>query len=1175
MAIIKKAKKESNATFIEKQPTHVDPHELEIDVNEGINPARWPINHTTVIYLFTFLLLLIGYIQYQNIPKENFPEIKFPQMFITTVYPGTSPENMENLVTNPIEKEIKNLKGLKKVTSNSFQDFSVITAEFTTETDVDKAMNDVKDAVDKAKQDLPSDLPSDPTIKDVDVSEFPILYVNVYGNYDYGMLNDYAESIQDSIEGMKEIKSVEIVGAPEKELLISVDLFKMQSASITFNDIENAIRGENLTATAGTIQMDNQERQISIKKEFATPEEISDIYINTLKGGAVRLGDIADISMGYKEQESYARLYNKNVITLNIIKASGENLIEASDKIFEMLDRIQLNQLPKDVQISITGDQSERTRTSLHELINTIIIGFLLVTLILMFFMGSQNAAFVALSVPLSCAIAFIVFPIIGFTLNMIVLFAFLLALGIVVDDAIVVIENTHRIFQNGKIPIRRAALIATKEVFLPVLAGTLTTLMPFVPLAFWSGTIGKFMFYLPITLIITLLASLVVAYTINPVFAVTFMKPYTKEDARNARKWTRKTTIMSLVCLILFLVFHFADLPVVANLIAVIYLFILLQKFVLNTIIYNFQNYGWPKVVRAYSRFLAFSLNSSWIVMIGTAIITILSVVAIGLRKPNVVFFPQSEPNQAYVYLSLPIGVDPAYTNEVLKRIEDSVYVALNINPNLDRYNPLVTSIISNVTIGATNPQGTERGNFPNKGKITISFEKFSERDGRSTTKALKKIQNHMPIIPGALISVEQDQGGPSTGLPVVIEFTGDNLMSLAQASDMLIREIKARDIKGLSGLNSDFQQGKPEVIFDIDRNRLNAEGLSTGQVASTLRTAVFGKEVSRFREGKDDYPINIRLNSNQNNNIDQLQNLDITYRDMAMGGQIRQVPISSFVRVEYGSTFGSIKRKNLSRIVTVSSDVKADYNANDIVGEIRDFLPEMVFPDGVTAQIAGEQEEQQETMSFLLTAMAIAVALMFLVIMIQFGSYRRTLIILSEIILALVGVLLGIAVFNITVSIIMMGIGIVALGGIVVRNGILLIEFADQKMHEGISPKEALIQAGEARMTPVLLTATATILGLIPLAVGLNIDFTTLLASGDPNIYFGGDNVAFWGPLSWTMIYGLSFGTILTLVVVPVMLYISLKLGKKWFNKPYIKGEPSETALPDELVMTPEEYA
>ncbi len=1136
----------------------------------GINPAKWPINHTSVIFLITIMLLLFGYYNYVMIPKENFPEIKFPQLIIQTVYPGTSPENMENLVTNPIEKELKGLTGLKELTSNSFQDFSVIIAEFNTETDVEQATQDVKDAVDKAKTDLPTDLPADPSVKEIDVSEIPILYVNIYGNYDYGKLKEYAENIQDSIEDLREIKRVEMVGAPEQEMLVAIDQYKMEAAAISFNDIENAIRGENLSSTAGTVEMGNQKRQLSVKKEFNNATEISNIYIQSPHGGSVRLGDIADVKFDFEEQESFARLYGKNVITLNVIKASGENLIEASDKIFAMLDRIEAHNLPKDVKLNISGDQSEKTRSNLHELINTIIIGFLLVTIILMFFMGTQNALFVALSVPLSCALAFIVFPTIGFTLNMIVLFAFLLALGIVVDDAIVVIENTHRIFANGRIPIKKAALIATQEVFWPVVAGTITTLLPFIPLAFWSGVIGKFMFFLPITLIITLLASLVVAYVINPVFAVRFMKPTEASEYLVKPKWTRRLTIQSIVFVLLFFILHSADMHAFANLTLVVLAFLILEHFVLKRVIYNFQNFTWPKFIDRYTRYLAFCLRHRTAIMVFTLLLFVGSIIALSIRQPKVVFFPGSEPNQAFVYLNLPVGVDPAYTNEVLKRLEDSVNVALNIDPDAQKFNPLVSSIISNVTIGATDPQGTEIGDFPNKGKITISFVKFSDRNGASTSEALKKIQDRMPIIPGADVSVQQDQGGPPTAKPVVIEITGDNLDSLVSTSERLQRKIQQSGIKGMTGLASDFQKGKPEITFDVNRDRLNQEGLSTAQLAMGLRTAVFGKEVSRFRQGKEDYPINIKLKKDQRENIDLLQNLSITYRDMAMGGVIRQVPINPFISVHYGSTYGSIKRSDMNRIITLSSDVMPDYNANEIVSEIQGIIDQYDTPEGLSISMAGEQEEQQETGIFLMTAMGIAIALMFLVIMIQFNSYRRTLIILSEIILALIGVFLGIAVFDISVSIVMMGVGIVSLGGIVVRNGILLIEFADMKLKEGESLTDAIVEAGKSRMTPVLLTAASTILGLVPLAIGLNIDFTGLLESFSPHIFFGGDNVAFWGPLSWTMIFGLAFGTILTLIVVPVMMHLALDLGQRWLNRNYFHDQEQDDesmAMPAEL--------
>ncbi len=515
------------------------------DVFKEFKPSSWAIDNRTAIYIITIFITLAGLMAYNGLPKEKFPEIKFPQIIVQTVYPGTSPENMENLVTKQIEKQVKNLTGVKKVTSNSFQDYSVIIVEFNPDVQIDKAKQDVKDGVDKAKQDLPKNLPYQPEVKDIDLSEFPILSVNISGNYDLNRLKKYSDRVKDNIEALKEVKRVDMVGAPEREIQINVDLYKMEAEGLTFGDIQNTISAENISASAGEVSMNNQKRLLSIRNEYKNAAEIGNTIVRNQQGKAMYLRDIAQVTDSFQEQKSFARLDGKNVITLNVIKAKGQNLIEASDNVTALMARMQGTELPKDLKIVVTGDQSQNTRDTLHDLINTIIIGFLLVTIILMFFMGVTNALFVAMSVPLSCAIAFLVLPGIGFTMNMIVLFSFLLALGIVVDDAIVVIENTHRIFDNGKMPIAQAAKMATGEVFLPVLSGTATTLMPFVPLAFWNSIIGKFMFFLPVTLIITLVASLLVAYIINPVFAVSFMKPHDFDHENDKPRFNKRDKVL------------------------------------------------------------------------------------------------------------------------------------------------------------------------------------------------------------------------------------------------------------------------------------------------------------------------------------------------------------------------------------------------------------------------------------------------------------------------------------------------------------------------------------------------------------------------------------------------------------------------------------------------------
>ena len=1114
------------------------------DLNKEFKPSSWAIDNKTAIYVFTFILVLLGYSSYQNLPKENFPEVIIPKIFVQTIYPGTSPENMENLVTKQLEKQLKSTSGLKKITSKSYQDVSVITAEFNTNVDIKDAKQRVKDAVDKARQDLPNDLPKEPNVMDINLADLPIMYVNISGDFDLKKLKEYADVLKDRIESLKEISGVDIVGALDPEVQINADLNKMAAAQISFRDIESAVGYENLTISGGTVKMDGVRRTLNVKKEFKSADEIANLVVKTPTGASVYLKDIAEVKDAFKEQESYARLYGKNVITLNVKKRSGENLIEASDKISALIAELKESSLPKSLTVTTTGDQSDQTRVTLHDLINTIIIGFILVTLILMFFMGVTNALFVAMSVPLSMFVAFLAMPALGgffgfsFTMNMIVLFSFLLGLGIVVDDAIVVIENTHRIFNNGKVPIVKAAKMAAGEVFMPVLSGTLTTLAPFVPLLFWPGVIGKFMFFLPVTLIITLLASLVVAYIINPVFAVDFMQAHHPNEEKPSFTPKVKKTLYVFAGLALisyFISFGFGNFMVF---LAGLYL---LNYFYLTQAIQKFQEHTWPKFQLRYVALLKWALEKPKTILWGTVGLFVFSFMLLGIVPPKVVFFPTSDPNFIYVYVSMPIGTDQAYTNEVVKEVENRVTKVVG------KSNPIVSSIISNVTVGVTDPQDEDQGNYPNRGKVTVAFVEFGKRNGESTSLYLSKLRDAVKGIPSAEITIAQEQNGPPTAKPISIELTGDNLDALVAGSERLKKYLDAKQIPGVEELKSDFQNNKPEIIFDIDRERANREGISSGQIGMDLRTAIYGKEVSKFRDLNEDYPINLRAQESQRNNVEALRNMKITYRDMGMGGMIRQVPVSAFAGVEYVNTYGGIKRKQQKRIIILSSNVLGGYNPNEVVAAIQEEVDQFPKLDAVSVKMAGEQEEQMETAAFLGNALLISLGLILIILVTQFNSVSKPIIILSEILFSIIGVILGITIFRMDMSIVMSGIGIVALAGIVVRNGILLVEFTDLLVEQGMPVKEAVIEAGRTRMTPVLLTATATMLGLVPLAVGLNIDFAELFSSFNPHIFFGGDNVAFWGPLSWTMIFGLSFATFLTLVLVPCMYLLADSNSKK----------------------------
>ena len=1116
-------------------------------------PTSWSIDNKTSIYILTLFITFAGIFSYNKLPKERFPDIVIPTIFVQTIYPGSSPKDIENLITKPIEKKIKSISGVKKLKSQSIQDFSIITVEFDTDVKVDQAKKKVKDEVDKAKSELPTDLKTDPTVMEVNFSDMPILYININGNYGLQQLKQFAEIAKDKIESLPSITRVDIVGALDREIQVNLNLERMSAAGVTIDDVSRSIQYENMRISGGNIDIDKMQRSLSVSGEFKDKLAIENMVIRSNTGATLYLKDIATIADGFKEKESYARLEGKNVITLNIVKRTGENLIAASDSCRAIIADLQkIGSYPKDLGVVFTGDQSTQTRTTVHDLINTIIIGFILVTIILMFFMGATNAIFVGLSVPLSCFIAFLVMPMIGFSLNFIVLFSFLLALGIVVDDAIVVVENTHRILHTEHLPIVDAAKKAAGEVFLPVLSGTLTTLAPFIPLAFWKGIVGKFMFFLPVTLIITLLASLLVAYIINPVFAVDFMdkedhdpnKPLPKKSIK------RKTIIFGIVAILGYLAGGIG----LGNLIVLFYLIFVLHHFVLADMIFKFQNHGWPKVQNKYSKLVAWSLTGKRALGILTAtfILLIFSFIITGIRKPKVVFFPQGDPNFTYVYLTLPAGTNAKFTDSVVKMAEKKVFAVLEKNNNRS----IVESVISNVAVGATDPNSGDRSVSSNKGKITVAFTEFEKRHGKSTRPILDSIRTVMTGFAGVEITVEQETNGPPVGKAVNIEIRGDDFNTLVSTSQKLKRYLDDKNIPGVEELKSDFVSSKPELIIQVDRERANRIGISTAQIGMMLRNSIYGAEASKFKDENDDYPIMVRIEKTSTNDLNSLLNMRIAYRDMVAGGMLRQVPLSSVATVQYANTYGGILRLNQKRVITLASNVLEGYKPNEVVEAVTNAMGQFDKPSDIELELTGEQAQQKETGAFLGTALLSSIALIIIILVTQFNSISKPIIILTEIFFSITGVLLGFALFDMGFSIIMTGIGVVALVGIVVRNGILIVEFTDHLRERGMPLKAAIIEAGKTRMTPVLLTASATILGLVPLAVGLNMDFVTLFTELNPHIYFGGDSVATWGPLSWTMIFGLGFATFLTLILLPSMYYLNERMKTKvykWMGKSY----------------------
>ena len=1099
--------------------------------------TSWAIDNKISIYVLVFMISLFGLLNYYSMPKEQFPEIVIPLVVVNSLYPGTSPSDMENLVTRPLEKNLKSISGVKKITSRSVQDFSSVIVEFNTGIEIRDAKQQVSDAVDKTKPDLPNDpLFHSPSVMEIDLSEIPIQYINLSGDIPLDRLKQYADELQERIETLKEITRVEIGGALDREIQINMDMYKMRAAGLTFRDVDQAVNLNNMTVSGGNIDLQGMSRSISVIGEVRNVDEIGNILLTTGSGAIVKLKDIATVRDSHHEPENFARFNGKNVITLNVVKKSGQNLLSAADKIKTIINDMQKTRFPANLTINITGDQSHYTRDTLKELNNTIILGFLFVTIVLMFFMGLVNAIFVAFSIPLSMAIAYIFLPVIGFSMNMLVMFAFIFALGIVVDDAIVVIENTHRIYRKTGLPINLSAKRAAGEVFVPILSGTLTTLSPFVPLAFWPGVVGSFMIYIPVTLIITLFASLIVAYIFNPVFAIDFMK-HDDEERKTTRTQIFKTTVWILLPA---LPFYFMKRFGIANLIVFIAVSYVLHNLFGYKLFRRFQTRFIPGMMRGYENLLKWALNGKrpgrllW----GMSGLFVITIVLWNIVKPPVLFFPDNEPNTINTFIKMPVGTEINVTDSVTRLVEGRIMKVLG------PANPIVESVITNVALLASENQFDNSTKSSNLAKIAVNFVQFQDRKGKSTNVFLNEIREAVRDIPGAEIVVDKVQMGPPVGKPINIEIAGDDLNQLVIQSEKFKRYVDSIQIAGIEELKSDFATTKPELIVNLDRERANYEGITAAVVGDAIRTGQLGKEVSKYREGEDQYPIMLRFEPDQRKDIEQLLNLTITYMDMNTG-VLRKIPLSAVARVDYVNSYGQINRLNLKRVITLSSNVLDGYNANVINAQLRKIIPDFARTSGVDIRITGEQEDQQESMVFLLKAMLISLFLIMFILVTQFNSMSKALIIVSEVAFSLIGVLLGYMIFGMSVSIIMTGMGIVALAGIVVRNGILLVEFTDVLKRQGVKTREAIIEAGKTRITPVILTATATILGLIPLAIGMNINFKTLLSSLNPDIYFGGENVMFFGPLSWTIIFGLSAATFMTLVMIPVMYLIIYNRG------------------------------
>ncbi len=1122
------------------------------DIQRKFGPTYLALKNKTTVYILTFMIILFGIFSYKQMPRELFPEIVIPNIIIQTIYPGNSPVDIENFITRPIEKELKGMQGIKKVSSASYQDVSLIIVEFNTDYSVKQALQDTKDQVDKAKSELPNDLEKDPLVMDLDFSEFPIMNVNISGEFSMKQLKKYAELLQDEMEGLNEISEVNIRGIDEREIQINVDPYRLEANGMTFEDIAFAIQLENLTIGAGEFTADQTRRVVRTEADYTNMEQIENTIIKLNNGKAVYLRDIADVVDGYKERSTISRLNNKPVVTLSVTKKSGSNILEATEKVKDILvTQVDKGFLPANLDIVITNDTSNQVRNEISNLENSIILGIILVIFVLFLFLGFRNALFSGLAIPISMFLSFIILKSTGVTLNNMVLFSLILALGMLVDNAIVVVENVYRLHSQG-FSLISATKKGVSEIAFPIISSTLTTLAAFFPLMLWEGVVGEFMKILPHTLIIVLSSSLFVALVLNPPFIATFMKIEDIEAKLNSKNIFKWATIIALFSVPFYIIGSFA----MANILAVIAIMMALNPIAFRPLARWFQTKVLVWMENMYEKQLRHAL-SGWkptMYFGGTIFLLFASIAFFVARQPVVVFFPDSEPPSIYVTMELPLGTSIEKTDEFSKRAEKIV------KETVQPYLHIIKSVTTNVGTGKGSMFESGNNSSPNKSLTSISFVEYKYRGGINTSEIMKELTMNLEGFVGAKIYVEKEDQGPPVGAPINIEVTGDEFNQLIKITDDFMTLINKDNITGIDELKLDVNINQPEMLIHIDREKARRYELSTQAIGMALRNSLYGYDAGNFKEGEDEYDIFIRLKEEYRNDVSTLMNQTLMVED-------RRIPISAVAEVEYSSTFDKVNRINNRRVITVSSNVVEGYNPNEINERIKLVLADYEMPRGYSYEFTGEQQEQDESSAFLIFALFVAIALIGLILVTQFNSFIRPMIIIVTVVFSTIGVFLGLAIFSMEFVIIMTGIGIISLAGIVVNNGIVLIDYIDllrKRKRESLKLSvkaflsvkdeiECLVLAGKTRLRPVLLTAITTVLGLLPLAIGLNFDFFGLFTHFDPAFSIGNESVAFWGPMSWTVIFGLTFATFLTLLISPVMYLLTIRFNyriKKWTN-------------------------
>lgn len=1048
--------------------------------------SDFAVSRSTTVFVLLLLIFIAGIICYNAIPREEMPQVEVPFVTVTTTYSGVSPSDMETLVTIPVERELVGLTGIREMTSTSVEGVSAITIEFEPDIVIEDALQKVRDQVELARSDLPEDA-EDPLVKEVNISDSPIMYVALTGDVGLPLLSRVAEDYEEKIEAIKGVLEVEVIGDIEREIQIVIDPERLNQYGIPLSSLVSLLQLENVNTPGGVMDFGEAKFLMRVPGEFTDPDELKSLVVKRGQTGVVYLRDIAEIRDGFKEVASISRVDGAPSVTLNISKRSGENIIGVTDAVHELIAENR-NYLPAGVEILVTVDQSNEIRDQVTQLENNILSGLVLVLAVIFLFMGFSNAVFVSMAIPIAFLITFIVFAMIGMTLNTIVLFSLTLALGMLVDNGIVVVENIYRHAQRG-LPPAEAARTGAGEVAMPVIASTVTTIAAFAPLFFWPTMMGKMMQFLPRTLTIILLASLFVGLVVNPALASVFSR-------------ARKQKIPS--------------------------------KYSPGRL-----------VLSGYEWILKFCLH--WrIATLTTAVMSLIVITAIFISGAQVIFLPETQPFSADIVVTCAEGTSLETSDQIVRQVEKI------IEPQTE----YIEYVTANVGVGGQGRGMPGRGNpagSSHKGRVTMRFPPFGQYE-KEPSKILDEIRPELETITGAEVQISEfTHGPPTSGAAVNLELSGDNYQELAQIRQDIRRAIQG--VPGLVGLRDDLDKGKPEVRVAVDRERAWMTGLNTQTVGLSVRAAIDGRKAGEYREGEDEYDVMVRFPDSFKEDISNIESMSFINDEGA------PIPFSAVAKIEQGAGLGTIKHVDRKRTIVISGDAEGR-PSTAVIADVKDILRDFPLPAGYFITFSGEDEDMAETQNFLGIAFFVGLFLIALVLITQFNSIIQPLIILSSVILSLAGVFLGLTIFDMPFGAFMTGLGCISLAGIVVNNAIVLVDFINQERRRGAAVTEAVIQAGLTRFRPVMLTAVTTILGLIPMAIGVSFDFRNFEWA------VGGPTSQYWGSMAVAICFGLGFSTLLTLIVVPVSYSLSDSFAQAMASEPG-KESVSEPAIVLEPVV------